>query len=143
MELPRLWRTVVFIKLVVKLIKWRSSLFALLYSIALRISSLPVSIILKASSLLLGVFMSCGWSSLKEVWEAEVLEGIGLIPLMLDEANANGFGFLSSARKFRFCEGFGMFFPPLHLAPSGMMPLPPLSMSQGSIPAGQGYSSSE
>lgn len=39
--------------------------------------------------------------------------------------------------------GVGLVFPKFVLAPSGIIPDPPFSISQGSVPEGQGYSSSE
>ena len=45
--------------------------------------------------------------------------------------------FLSSPRKFWFWEGFGIFLPKLLLVSSWIISLPPLSISQGAIPAGQ------
>jgi len=40
-------------------------------------------------------------------------------------------------------ELLGFVLPKLCLAPSGMIPDPPFSINQGSMPGGQGYSSSE
>ena len=37
-------------------------------------------------------------------------------------------------------EGVGLVFPKFFLAPSGIIPDPPFSISQGSVPAGHGYS---
>ena len=90
---------------------------------------LPIENILMASWWVFGGIKAAGSGIL---YFADIICKFGLTSALMAAAETIGLG--------RTEGGVGLVFPKFVLAPSGIIPDPPFSISQGSVPEGQGYS---
>ena len=113
----------------------RNSAVAILGARKLRLCSSNIS----ASSI---NWMASFWSVGGVIEEAEGRRVFWLTPslLLLPPSSLSRSLLLSLSITIGLSSGLSSFLPQFSLALSGGMPVPPLSMDQGALPAGQGYS---